>query len=440
MSQHLNDNLLLQYLLEQSLAQTDLIHLHQCSACQDKLKDIRITTGQLKRIESIDYLSPNEIHMCDTDLLGYINKSLDENNYQRIHFHLQQCGTCKKAYLLQLTHNLQTEESYQNSQAQDTGIRNEGSLSGNSEHNESNKFSKPRYALAASLFLLAGITGSIAYNFMNLQQTPPNQVSPLRETASNASINSVNLSLSPKIDWSANTITVYATGTADMSKMSNRVQAEMVATKTARQLALAQLSETVNGIQINAHSTYQELLLQNDSLVTASQGYIRGAKEIQRTIEWIDNTPRVVVAMQLPLFSGNPMGLGSSNTSAHNLRLRISTTTDTINHSMLTRQQVIIDTRNTRFRPTIQPTIVSIASETHVANLVHKQNGLNSSNYIYEYLQSNHTSAIAEYANLLKFNALPNSSTGTLLLTHQQFLRLQELAHQNQVLFLVVYE
>ena len=65
------------------------------------------------------------------------------------------------------------------------------------------------------------------------------------------------------VNWYQGYIETTAVGTADMSKMKNRVQAEIVAEKTARHLGYAQLAEILKGVQITSNSTYEDLLLKD---------------------------------------------------------------------------------------------------------------------------------------------------------------------------------
>jgi hypothetical protein len=109
------------------------------------------------------------------------------------------------------------------------------------------------------------------------------------------------------VNWYGGYVETTAIGTADMNKMKNRVQAEIVAEKTARHLAYGQLAEILKGIQVTANSTYEDLLLKVDALNIQSEGFIQGAQVINKNITWVDDAPKATVTVRAPLFGQNSL-------------------------------------------------------------------------------------------------------------------------------------
>ncbi len=108
-----------------------------------------------------------------------------------------------------------------------------------------------------------------------------------------------------KVDWEAGYVYGTAVGTANMKEMVNRVQAESVARKTARDLAYAALSETVNNIQVDSSSIYRLCLMKDSILETRTQGVLRDAHVFRDDFSWTsDEEPRAVVTVRLALNGG----------------------------------------------------------------------------------------------------------------------------------------
>lgn len=89
------------------------------------------------------------------------------------------------------------------------------------------------------------------------------------------------------VDYDAGFVEATATGTADMRKMVNTPQAEMVARKTARHLAYEVMAEIVGKIQIDSKTLYQDAMLAMDALKTETHAVIRGAVIVKDELEWV---------------------------------------------------------------------------------------------------------------------------------------------------------
>ena len=110
-----------------------------------------------------------------------------------------------------------------------------------------------------------------------------------------------------RIDYAAGYVEATASGTADVKKMANSVQAETVARRTARHLAYEILAETVGKLQIDATTQYQDAMTVSDALKTETHAVLRGAQVVSDDFHWVDDpmtggkAPRAIVTVRLPL-------------------------------------------------------------------------------------------------------------------------------------------
>lgn len=117
------------------------------------------------------------------------------------------------------------------------------------------------------------------------------------------------------VDYNAGFVEATATGTADMRKMVNTPQAEMVARKTARHLAYEVMAEIVGKIQIDSKTLYQDAMLAMDALKTETHAVIRGAVIVKDELEWVrdrrtqEEVPMATVTLRKYLTGDE--GLGS---------------------------------------------------------------------------------------------------------------------------------
>jgi hypothetical protein len=117
------------------------------------------------------------------------------------------------------------------------------------------------------------------------------------------------------IDYDEGFVEATAAGTADMRKMANDAQAEMVAKRTARHLAYEVLAETVGKIQIDAKSLYQDAVANVDALKVETHAVIRGAHIVHESVEWRESRrtqePYPLATVTLRLFLMGREGLGN---------------------------------------------------------------------------------------------------------------------------------
>lgn len=299
-------------------------HLNTCRSCQNEFQQMQRLANQLKQIRPDDFHYVSEPHLTDEEILSYINISLDRDVLHRVQSHIDECDVCMKAVLRHrayLAENARQTSTPTNEQttaavATDTAkINAEGvNLAKPTSDNRRGKILIP-FALAATVLLSVVVVSRFYPNLMEYQvahRIPADIVVAEQQPGPSTSdsfgiarIMPVASSGKNGIDWYQGYIETTAVGTADMSKMKNRVQAEIVAEKTARHLGYAQLTEILKGVQITSNSTYEDLLLKVDNLSVQSEGFIRGAQVVDKHIEWEDGAPKASVTLRAPLYGNN---------------------------------------------------------------------------------------------------------------------------------------
>ena len=108
------------------------------------------------------------------------------------------------------------------------------------------------------------------------------------------------------VDWNERAITVTGMGTANPAMAMNPAHATMMAKRAAIADAYRQLAEMVMGVQVDAETTVEQMVLASDVVKTKVSAVIRGAVIIAE-----QPVPGgYSVTMQMPLFGGN--GLSSA--------------------------------------------------------------------------------------------------------------------------------
>jgi hypothetical protein len=116
------------------------------------------------------------------------------------------------------------------------------------------------------------------------------------------------------IDYDGGFVEATATGTADMRKMANDAQAEMVARRTARHMAYEVLAETVGKIQVASKTLYQDAIATVDALKVETHAVIRGAHIMRDSVEWRESRrtkegyPLATVTLRLHLTGREGLG------------------------------------------------------------------------------------------------------------------------------------
>jgi len=268
-------------------------HVSHCVECQhevDVIMDMRLLLGEVSPANNSNL---NKNHISDEQLNEYVYQRLNETDKDTIDIHLNNCSDCMKQVLLfraRLDNKIL--------------LKNESSASVSSLHKKSHFKSLQviSFVLAASI---------LAYSFVFLYpkyftETPTiitKIAEPVLEQTSVDKISNAGLVKvkNGSINWYGAYIDTEAVGTIDMAMVSNNIQAEILAEKSARASAYAQLAEIVGGVQVTQKASYHQMLLKNDLLKIENQAFIRNAKVIKKEIKWINNEPKVSITMRLPL-------------------------------------------------------------------------------------------------------------------------------------------
>lgn len=102
-------------------------------------------------------------------------------------------------------------------------------------------------------------------------------------------------------NWNTNTIQVTGTGVGDPARSVSPAHLSMQARRAAMADAYRQLAEIVNGVQVDAETTVEQMMLTSDVVRTRISAVIRGAVVIS---EGELSGGGYSVTMELPLFGG----------------------------------------------------------------------------------------------------------------------------------------
>ena len=103
-------------------------------------------------------------------------------------------------------------------------------------------------------------------------------------------------------DWNANKIQVTGMGIANPQMVRSPAHAAMLARRAAVADAYRQLAEVVNGVNVDAETTVEQMMLTSDIVKTKISAVIKGAVIVS---EGELSGGGYSVTMELPLFGGN---------------------------------------------------------------------------------------------------------------------------------------
>ena len=100
------------------------------------------------------------------------------------------------------------------------------------------------------------------------------------------------------VDWERGVITAKGYGVPNTEKFRNPVQARLSAREAAKASAYAELLATLQGINVEATTTVENLMLENQTINTSVQGLVRNAQIVDQY--WEEGAYCVV--MQMPMY------------------------------------------------------------------------------------------------------------------------------------------
>jgi len=122
---------------------------------------------------------------------------------------------------------------------------------------------------------------------------PTKQVQSFQGTGGNAAKTLIN--------WEDGYIEAVGMATVDTTKMKNKVQAELMAQEGACTMAYAKLSEMLNGVAINAHTTVVDMCTEDQYARSATRGLIKGARRIEERVTWSGGAPKGICRIGIVL-------------------------------------------------------------------------------------------------------------------------------------------
>lgn len=402
-------------------------HLHTCSQCNDTLKQMQTLLTSVKHIRQADISVIDATHITDEAMIGYVHRIPGPANIKDIEAHLNQCGDCMKAvlryraYLAEFNIDNTTDDTQQTAQARVVPLNT---------RNKNPNWLTVSVAIAATVLVafFASMKLTPEQPPARIAQTPVpavpvSPISAAARTDNRSGDNFITVAATPgnKINWYQGYIEATAIGTADMSRMKNKIQAESVAEKTARHLAYAQLAETIHGIQVTDSSTYQQLLLKVDNLSIQSEGFIRGAEVVDKQLTWEGDAPRVAITVRAPVFGQNSVRQLLQTTVPNNMLRETPVTgnqqTSPVVHTQVSGatprySSIIIDASDTGFTPAIFPQLIS---DKHRTVIKTETDPVLNYRY-YADVQSAKSANIAG-ANPFIIRAKPSPDKGTLMIS-----------------------
>jgi len=353
-------------------------HLNECDSCTQTLSELNALRKYLVESPDFESLPVGSGHLTDEMIIAYVASFKkgdipdDKNAYTQSH--ISNCGQCMKAVLRYRAH----KASLLNTQA---GIASESAICQD----------KTRPAMVRSWWNIVSGIGRRRIPFWTtvpiaaLASIIVAIIVPLKATVDvgdglgtiqrieyvqNQSVPSdallrVGTLKQNLINWYDGYAETTAIGTADMSKAVNAIQAELLAKKAAKHIAYANLSETINGLSINAKTTYRDLITDVDALQTESQGFIRGGRVVSETIEWIRGEPKAIVTVRIPLFGNKGVQGLVERAAVKQEKVGDSASRgEATTASMLDEYDgVVIDARGVQYSPALQVSIVSVDNE-----------------------------------------------------------------------------
>ena len=103
-------------------------------------------------------------------------------------------------------------------------------------------------------------------------------------------------------DWSTNTIRVTGTGVGNPALAKTPAHMSMMAKRAAMTDAYRQLAEMVQGVQVDAETTVEQMMLTNDIVKTRVSAIIKGARVVD---EGELAGGGYEVTMEIPMFGGS---------------------------------------------------------------------------------------------------------------------------------------
>ena len=330
----------------------------------------------LQALRSNDNWEPTIVagdHLTDEQLLAYVAALLSNEARVIAARHLADCGACMKAILRLRAHRAARQSAIPENRADAIVSLTTPSQTTKKPARWMNVW---RGAVAASVGVIAIAlwlaTASPTRETNSIVATLPSAavaVSSTEQRSDDALQTVANGKNKEGIDWYNGYVEATAVGTADVNKITNKVQAEIVAENAARHLAYAQLAEMISGVQIDTNTSYQDLMLKTSELKAATEGFVRGARIVDKSIEWLGNVPKAKVTLRVPLYGAKSLNAvidehGEKKTPTHSRKKEI-VATQASETTKATR--FVIDARNINYQPALRVQLKSEQEQISMA-------------------------------------------------------------------------
>ena len=372
------------YLLDQgALVQEEKEHLSSCDKCSVELGALKQTINILGQSTLLKIVDSDKGHLADDIIIGYVNNTLGDNALKEVEDHLNQCGQCMRSvlsYRVKLAQKESTQDANGAVSVIDINVPGKESDSGHPASSIRQGDSRSNYLLPVSIAasVVLAIALMLVFNYSRDIDSSSSvaTIAPDR----NVIVQNIDSGTAPgddsgtsvsgivkvsahhgQINWYQRYVETTAVGTVDMAKMKNKIQAESAAELTARVIAYSQLAEILQGIYIHKKVSLKDLLLADNELTAISEGFIKGAQVIEKSIEWIDDAPKAIVTLRAPLYGNNSLDdlirrtVPAEHIFANKGQQLTQYTEDRSQQKKYT--GVIVDARNINYVPALYPTI-----------------------------------------------------------------------------------
>lgn len=312
-------------------------HVERCLLCQREVRALINDLDALRRRAGVAVVDRVGAHPSDADIVAYVGNGLDVSQRRLIDAHLATCGVCMKEVL-----RLRAHRAAQRGHAQDTAEASEVlPLRAPNQRGRNTLWWQGLVAasvavVTVSVWTLRGTPGGAPdgqtavppmAQISPIEETPvatqapvaapvivaeaPVVSAPSKRTPAAAPVDSPMMKVAlgvEGVNWQAGVIETTAVGTVDMSRMKNLVHAEVTAENTARHLAYAQLAEMIDGVRVTSDVSYRDLSLRVGDLKVQTDGFIRGAEVVKKSIEWVSGVPKATITLRVRLFGRDSVG------------------------------------------------------------------------------------------------------------------------------------
>lgn len=312
-------------------------HIEQCPLCQREVQALTKDLDALRRRAGVAVVDRAGAHPSDADIVAYVGSSLDVTQRRLIDAHLASCGVCMKEVLRLRAHRAaQRGRVPDAAESQEVVPLRTPNQRGRNTVWWQGVVAASVAVVTVSVWTLRGTPGvapdgqttvpSIA-QVNPIQETPvatpapvaepvivaeaPVITAPNKRTPAAAPVDSpmTKVALGVEgVNWQAGVIETTAVGTVDMSRMKNPVHAEVTAENTARHLAYAQLAEMIDGVRVTSDVSYRDLSLRVGDLKVQTDGFIRGAEVVKKSLEWVSGVPKATITLRVRLFGRDGVG------------------------------------------------------------------------------------------------------------------------------------